>query len=324
MLPWNKLPKNLRRAILGMIVLCGSAEATGCCRPFVCDPAPPPSLTPTRLRTPLIFDPPPPPSSTPTRLGRPSPMICDPTPPPSRSATPAVRPSPMICDPPPPPSAGPTVASVRSSTPRIFDPPPPPRETQAVQRIMAPRPGQVATDATQAGVAVKGKLVDTREQPLVGVLVTAEGSGQRVEGRTDSRGDYHLSLREPGLVSLVAANDRTHVLKLELKLHDVATVDWVQIGPISTSMLPLAEIRTVKIVLDEQGLFGAESPWSGAELRWTASGGTLAPQGEKVVWEPPTQPGRYLLQVVADWGPAALAVDAVRIEVDEDGEIAFV
>jgi hypothetical protein len=34
-----------------------------------------------------------------------------------------------------------------------------------------------------------------------------------------------------------------------------------------------------------------------------------------VRWQPPAGPGRYLLQVVADWDYAGLAVDAVVLTV---------
>lgn len=91
MIPWNKMPKDLQKAILAMIVCFGGASAGCRLFPVVCDPPPPPSVTP------MICDPPPPPSATPSM----TPMICDPAPPPS--ATPTL--TPMICDPPPPPNS---------------------------------------------------------------------------------------------------------------------------------------------------------------------------------------------------------------------------
>jgi len=190
MAPWNKLPKDLQKAILTMIILYGSASVSCRLGPVICDPPPPPSVTP---------------------------MICDPAPPPPMTPTPTAKPTvtPMICDPPPPPTV----------TPMICDPPPPP-----------PSGGQ----------------------------------------------------------SRLESQDR---------------------------LLPLAEIRAVEIVWEDGLTFGAETPWPGAHYRWSTSGGTLAGSGERVVWQPPAEPGRYLLQVVADWGQAGLAVDALVLVVAEDGSM---
>jgi hypothetical protein len=92
--------------------------------------------------------------------------------------------------------------------------------------------------------------------------------------------------------------------------------------------LPLAEIRTVSIYWDdsaagpEDGLvFEAGSPWEGARYRWSASGGILDDGGNTVTWQPPDRAGRYLLQVVADWGADGLAVDALVLVVGEDGSV---
>ena len=61
MVPWNKLPKDLQKAILAMIVMGGGTIACGRVGPMVCDPPPPPTTTslPTGmpLRTPMICDP---------------------------------------------------------------------------------------------------------------------------------------------------------------------------------------------------------------------------------------------------------------------------
>ena len=91
MIPWQKLPKDLQRALLAIVVLSGEAAAASSCRPMVCDPAPPPRTSPTPTLTPT--------SSV-------TPMICDPAPPPTITRTPTV--TPMICDPAPPPTATPT------------------------------------------------------------------------------------------------------------------------------------------------------------------------------------------------------------------------
>jgi hypothetical protein len=86
--------------------------------------------------------------------------------------------------------------------------------------------------------------------------------------------------------------------------------------------LPLAEIRTVMIVPGRGLSFRAETPWPGAQWRWSVSGGTLQGRGSRVTWQPPAEPGRYLLQVAADWGATGLAVDARVLEVGLDGRVA--
>jgi hypothetical protein len=53
------------------------------------------------------------------------------------------------------------------------------------------------------------------------------------------------------------------------------------------------------------------------------SGGTRVEADGGVTWQPPTQPGRYLLQVVADWGRTGLAVDAAALVVEEDGRVTW-
>jgi hypothetical protein len=96
----------------------------------------------------------------------------------------------------------------------------------------------------------------------------------------------------------------------------------------SNAALPLAEIRTVSIYWDdssadgEEGLrFEAASPWPRARYRWSASGGSLDDNGSEATWRPPDREGRYLLQVVADWEAAGLAVDALVLVVGEDGSV---
>ena len=90
---------------------------------------------------------------------------------------------------------------------------------------------------------------------------------------------------------------------------------------LSHSSLPLAEIRSVAIVRTDALTYTARTPWPGARMRWTASGGALVEHGNVVSWQPPADPGRYLLQVVADWGQAGLAVDALVQEIGQDGRV---
>ena len=122
--------------------------------------------------------------------------------------------------------------------------------------------------------------------------------------------------------------DKSHSVPLDLKLHDLATVDWVAVRSESRAPLPLAEIRTVKIAQVTAGSapaqdldFAAASPWPDADYHWTVTEGALTETGPRVRWQPPAEPGRYLLQVVADWDYAGLAVDAVVLTVAADGRV---
>ena len=281
MATWNRLPKDLQKAILTLIVLYGGTSVS--CRlggPVICDPAPPPSVTP---------------------------MICDPPPPPTPTATPTV--TPMICDPPPPPSV----------TPMICDPPPPP--SVAPRGSFQVRSFQLLSDTAMKDIVVRGTVVDQQGQPLEGLKVTAQTDGTKVDTWTDQGGTFFLRIPKPGFYLVMVNDDESHGLPLELKPHDLAIIEWAEIGPQSQRRLPLAEIRAVELVWEDGLTFGAETPWPGARYRWSVSGGTLTESDQGVLWQPPTEPGRYLLQVVADWGQAGLAVDALVLVVEEDGSV---
>lgn len=280
MVPWDKLPKDLQKAILTMIVLYGGATASCRWGPMICDPAPPPTTAPT-------------PTTTPT----PTPMICDPPPPPT-TAVPTATPTmtPMICDPAPPPSVVP-------------------------QQQFQIRNVQMFSDKTLEGAAVRGTVFSAQGEPLVGLKVTARASDVQFDTWTGPDGTYFLPIPRPGFYLIMVNEDERHGLPLELRQHDLAVVEWVASGPQPQSRLPLAEIRTVNIVWKDGLTFAATSPWPGARYRWSVSGGNLSEADERVVWQPPTEPGRYLLQVVADWGQAGLAVDALTLIVEENGSV---
>lgn len=288
MTSWEKLPKDLQKAILAMIVLYGGTTASSCCGPMVCDPPPPPSVTP------VIYDPPPPPTTAPRPTATPTvtPMICDPPPPPSVT--------PMICDPAPPPSVTPTAEARRHFRVRSL---------------------QVSSDSSLESAGVQGMVIDQQGQPLEGLKVTAQGDDLHSQTVTDDQGMFFLLIHEPSAFLLMINDDESSALSLKLERHDLAVVEWVEIGPESRDRLPLAEIRAVDIVWEDGLTFGAETPWPSARYRWSASGGTLTGSGERVAWQPPAEPGRYLLQVVADWGQAGLAVDALVLVVEEDGSV---
>jgi hypothetical protein len=297
MVPWDMLPKDLQKAILAMVVLYGGTMA--CTPPMVCDPPPPPStsprLTPTPSKTPMVCDPPPPPrTATPVK----TPMICDPPPPPTRAATPPPFKTPMICDPAPYPSIVPGVPA------RHF-------QVHSVQ---------TTSDPSVSGAKVQGKVVSQQGNPLGGLKVSAEGKS-RVQVVTGSNGEFVLYLTEPGDYRIMVESGLQHALNLKLGQHDVVTVEWVEVKDTSQAPLPLAEIRTVDIVWNDSLTFGAETPWPEARYRWSVSGGTLIETEQGVTWQPPAEPGRYLLQVVADWGPTGLAVDALTLIVEQDGSV---
>jgi hypothetical protein len=303
MVPWNKLPKDLQKAILAMIIMGGGTIACGRVGPMVCDPPPPP--TTTSLPTPRVYgDPtaPPPTARPPTGVPLKTPMICDPLPPPTRIATSTPIKTPMICDAPPRPAITPTAVRQRHFQAHKFE---------------------MSSDPTLTGAGARGTVVDSRGQPLAGLKVMAQdpNSDLRFVGVTDSNGVFMLLIPKPGDYLLMVEGDYTNGLRLNLKQHDLVIMEWAEIAGQSQLLLPLAEIRTVDITWQDGLTFGAETPWSNARYRWSASGGTLVKDGECITWQPPVEPGRYLLQVVADWGQAGLAVDALTLIVEEDGSV---
>jgi hypothetical protein len=95
--------------------------------------------------------------------------------------------------------------------------------------------------------------------------------------------------------------------------------------PHAGARLPLAEIRWVRILWPASGarhlVFGIESPWPDAAYHWSASGGRIIFTDAGVLWAPPAGPGRYVLQVIADWGADGLAMDAALLVVDQQGGV---
>ncbi|MBI5303849.1 MAG: carboxypeptidase regulatory-like domain-containing protein [Chloroflexi bacterium] len=297
MIPWRKLTPDAQKSILALMVLSGGANLTGCCPPVVCDPAPPPrTATPLPRPSPIICDPAPPPSVRPTQPRDASPV-------PSATRTP-LR-TPIICDPPPPP---------RTTTPQAT-------ATPVASRRFQLRGLQMTTDSTLNGAAVRGSIYDRQDQPFGEVKITLQAGNTIIETATARNGAFFLRVANPGSYQLIIGGDKASALALQLKPFDVANVEWKELEPQSLAPLPLAEIRVVDIVWGDDLTFTVETAWADARYRWSVSGGTLIEEQTRVIWQPPAEPGRYLLQLVADWGADGLAVDSIGLAVTAEGYV---
>ncbi len=305
MVPWNKLPRDAQKTILALLVLSGVSTTAGCRTPVICDPAPPPrSATPTEKPSPMIFDPPPtPPTAAASRT--PSPMIFDPPPTP-RTAAPTRTLPPIICDPAPGPPS--TRAPGATGTP-------------AAAPSFRVRSLQTTSDPTSDGAVVRGSVYDEQNHPLAAVKVSVQWDGNLIDIMTGPDGSFFFRLPNPGQVRVFAGGDQASGISLELKAHDVVNVEWMKQPARSGLVLPLAEIRTVDIVWGDGLDFSVDTAWPGARLHWTVTGGELTGEADAVTWEPPPESGRYLLQLVADWGYEGLAVDSLVLTVCADGSI---
>ena len=197
-------------------------------------------------------------------------------------------------------------------------------QTPTVQRRFQIKNLQMATDTTLKGAAVRGTVYDAQGQPLGNTRVTIQSSTLTLDATTDRGGTYFIRIGELGDYSLFVDNDKASALSLRLRQFDVANVDWTTLGPTSQLPLPLAEIRTVDILWDDSLTFDVETSWENAQFKWSVSGGEMIEEeGGSVTWQPPEQPGRYLLQVVADWGRTGIAVDSMVLVVNEDESVTF-
>lgn len=216
----------------------------------------------------------------------------------------------MLCDPPPQPDLSPRSKLTPEAALQGF-------EASSVQ---------VAPGRAQEWIEVRGTVKDHLGNSVPQAIITLLAPGFEITSSTDDSGVYSLHISAPGSYRVFVGADKGHSVPLDLKLHDLATVDWVAVSAESRAPLPLAEIRTVKIAQvtadSAQNLdFAAASPWPDADYCWTVSAGTLTAAGPRARWQPPVEPGRYLLQVVADWDFAGLAVDAVVLAVAADGRV---
>jgi hypothetical protein len=216
----------------------------------------------------------------------------------------------------------------RTRAPIICDPAPPPR-TQTLQATVTPiasrrfqlRSLQMATDNTLKGAMVRGSIYNRQGEPMENVKVTVQSGNFIVDTVTARNGSFLLRVSNPGSYQIIIADDKNNALPLQLNLFDVANTEWVEFNPQSQLTLPLAEIRRVDIVWGNDLTFGVESAWMNAQYHWSVSGGALIEAENHVTWIPPSAPGHYLLQVVADWGADGLAVDSMALAVNADGNI---
>ncbi len=228
-------------------------------------------------------------------------MVFDPAPPPAT----ATSPTPMLCDPAPMPPIGPEAQATATVEARRF-------------RL---RSLSVSADPGVQGAAVRGLILGAQGQPLGGLDVTIERTGFLLRVTSGPDGRFYLPLPGAGTYRLHVESDLSGEVPIELKLHDLANAEWVESASQAALRLPLAEIRVVDITWQPGGTtFRAATPWPGARYQWSVTGGALAGEGEAVDWQP-QGPGRYLLQVVADWGPSGLAVDARVLVVGADGSV---
>ena len=172
--------------------------------------------------------------------------------------------TPMLCDPPPQPDLSPRPEPTAEAALPGF-------KAQAVQII---------PNGVQEGIEVRGKVTDRQGNPMRQVRIALAAPNIEISSRTNSNGSYRLSFSRPGSYQMFVGTDRSHSVPLDLKLHDLATVDWVAVSAESRAPLPLAEIRTVKIAQITAGAapasgldFAAASPWPDADYRWRVSEG---------------------------------------------------
>lgn len=90
-----------------------------------------------------------------------------------------------------------------------------------------------ASAAFAQSTMIKGKVVDAKGQPLVGVTITIEGMGnsRRLTAKTDKRGEYIQLLTESGQYKITASDE---------KIGAAETVLRVVLGKVSTADIVLA------------------------------------------------------------------------------------
>ncbi len=321
MIPWNKLPEPAQKTLLALVVLSSSAGLTGGCAPMVCDPAPPPATRtqPPPTPSPMIFDPAPPPSVSPASPTATLPTPAQPTAVPTeglpeqstaRLVTFQIVPDPAIA-----------VAAIRG---RVVDAGGAPVARVAV-RVSGPRfdqEVQTSSDGTFLFVLPRiGPYTAVPVGPVASPLAVEVGEHQaaEIEWQLIPVGTPGTGAQTPIICDPAPPPFRTPIIC------DPAPAPSPAPPQSSTyrmhDALPLAEIRTVEIVWSGGLTFQAQTPWSGARFVWSASEGRLIESGESVVWQPPAQPGHYLLQLIADWGPLGLAVDSITLRLQPDGRV---
>ncbi len=164
---------------------------------------------------------------------------------------------------------------------------------------------------------------DAAGSPLAGftVLVTCSTCTPVWQGSatSDASGYFALAMPQAGTYTLSIVGDEASAVAVVLDEQDAAVVNFTETWDEALAPLPLAEVRSVALVCEDELTFSTESAWPGARYHWSVSGGTLVEQAGRMRWDPPVAPGRYLLQVVADWGWRGLAVDSAVLVVTPEG-----
>ena len=81
------------------------------------------------------------------------------------------------------------------------------------------------------GIEVWGTVSDHLGNPVPQAKITLMAPGAEITSRTSDSGAYSLRVTAPGAYRMFVGMDQSHSVPLELKLHDLALVEWVGIAP---------------------------------------------------------------------------------------------
>ena len=273
-LPWDRLGKDLQRAILALALLSASKATSGCMPPMVCDPPPPPSSAPEPGRPTFTRAPPSLPTQAATAAATPAARA---TPTATRGTGPQPAVTPMICDPLPPPSPAPTPTSSPTPTPKhvitpmICDPLPPPTPTRAAKPASSPAP------TARRRTLVTPMVCDPPPPPSMAATPTPMICDPPPPPAGDPRQGAGSGL-VPG------AHCTSMGTAARLPLAEIRTVRIVQAGDLPGSEHPYPAGAGEP---GDRPAFAAASPWPDATYIWSASGGRLLAGGDSVIWQLP-------------------------------------
>ena len=77
-----------------------------------------------------------------------------------------------------------------------------------------------APAALAQSTMIKGKVVDTKGQPMVGVAIVIEAVGgtRKLTGKTDKRGEFIQLLTESGQYRITATDEKAGMAQTELRV----------------------------------------------------------------------------------------------------------